>query len=89
MANQELANIFSQMADLLELKGEDPFRVNAYRKAARAVEGLTEDVADLLAAGKLESVPGIGKSTAQKIAQYLKEGRIDKHAELLASVRAR
>ncbi|MGB9626920.1 MAG: helix-hairpin-helix domain-containing protein, partial [Phycisphaerae bacterium] len=86
MANQELANIFSQMADLLELKGEDAFRVNAYRKAARAVEGLTEDVADLLAAGKLDSVPGIGKSTAQKIAQYVKEGRIDKHAELLASV---
>jgi len=86
MANRELANIFSQIADLLELKGEDPFRVNAYRKAARAVEGLTEDVADLLAAGKLDSVPGIGKSTAQKIAQYVKEGRIDKHAELLASV---
>jgi len=86
MANRELANIFAQIADLLELKGEDPFRVSAYRKAARAVEGLTEDVADLLAAGKLDSVPGIGKSTAQKIAQYVKEGRIDKHAELLASV---
>jgi DNA polymerase (family 10) len=86
MANRELANLFSQIADLLEIKGEDTFRVNAYRKVSRAVEGLTEDVADLLAAGKLDSVPGIGKSTTEKISQYVKEGKIDKHEELLASV---
>lgn len=86
MANQELADIFSEIADLLEIRGEDRFRVNAYRKAARTVESLAEDVADLLASGELASVPGIGKGTVEKVAQYVRDGRVQLHDELLASV---
>ncbi len=86
MANRELVNIFTEIADLLEIKGEDAFRVNAYRKAARALDGLTEDVADLLAGGRLKDVPGIGKGTLEKITQFLTAGRIDLHEELLASI---
>jgi len=86
MINRELASIFGQIADLLEITGGDPFRVSAYRRAARTIEGLAEDAADLLKAGTLEEVPGIGKSTVEKIRQYVAEGKIDLHQELLASV---
>ncbi len=86
MANQDLAAIFSEIADLLEIRGEDRFRVNSYRKVARTLDDLAEDVADLFAAGSLESVPGIGKGTAAKIAEYLADGKVKLHEELLASM---
>lgn len=86
MANKELTAIFSQMADLLEIQDADPFRINSYRKAARSIDDLTEDVADLAAEGRLTGIPGVGKSMTEKILQYLKHGSIDLHKELLASV---
>ncbi len=86
MKNQEIADIFSQMADLMELLGEDRFRVNSYRKAARTVGELTEPIEEVAAAGRLEEVPGIGKSTAEKIHQYLQTGKIASHQELLGRV---
>ncbi|MGA2266383.1 MAG: DNA polymerase/3'-5' exonuclease PolX [Phycisphaerae bacterium] len=86
MKNQELANIFSQMADLMEILGEDPFRVASYRRAGRVLEDLAEPIEEIAAAGKLEELEGIGKSTAAKINQYLSTGRIQAHQELLAKV---
>jgi len=86
MGNADLARIFNQVADLLEIKGEDRFRVNSYRNVARTIADLEEDACELLAAGKLKDIRGIGKGTLEKITQYCREGRIDLHAELLASV---
>ena len=86
MKNQDIADIFSQMADLMELLGEDRFRVNSYRKAARIVGELTEPIEEVAAANRLEGVPGIGKSTAEKIRQYLQTGKITRHQELLGRV---
>lgn len=76
MSNLEIAGQFSRIADYLEIKGENPFRVRAYRRAAQALEGLAEEVALLRERGELQTIPGIGKDLAEKIAEYLAGGRI-------------
>lgn len=77
--NDEVAARLDELARLTKVDEQDPnsFRVRAYEKAARAVESLSEDVADL-SANALTTVNGVGKSTAQKIRQFVDEGRIDK-----------
>jgi DNA polymerase (family 10) len=66
--NNDVADIFDEVADLLEIKSDNPFRVRAYRNAARTVAGLSRSVADLAAEEKgLEGIPGIGKDLAEKI----------------------
>jgi DNA polymerase (family 10) len=66
--NDDVAGIFDEVADFLEIKGDNPFRVRAYRNAARIVSGLSRGVAELAAEEKgLEGIPGIGKDLAEKI----------------------
>jgi len=73
--NAEVAAMFDQAAELLEIKGENQFRVRAYRRAARTIEGLPEGVKSLLAAGRdLSELPGIGKDLAGKIAEIVETG---------------
>jgi len=84
--NQNLARIFDRIADALELKGESGFRVLAYRKAARVLADLTEDVAELSARGELERVPGIGSGIAGKVGEYLSTGRMRKLDEATAGL---
>ena len=86
MKNRDIAAVFTQMADLMEILGEDPFRVNSYRKSARTLEELTESVEELAATDRLMEIPGVGKGTAEKIREYLADGRITAHQELLAKV---
>jgi DNA polymerase (family X) len=86
MVNQEVSTLLDEIADLLELTGADPFRVNSYRKAARSIGDLTEDIADLANRGELQKIPGVGKGTAERILQYLQTGKMAVHQELLASV---
>jgi len=86
--NKELARVFDQIADLMEIKGEDPFRINSYRRAARSLKDCPHDVAALAEAGRLQEIPGVGKGTAERINQYLKTGQIEVHHELLAAVPA-
>ncbi len=76
MRNFEVARIFDLMADLLEIRGENPFRIRAYRRAAANLESLTEDVETVVAEGRLETIPGIGKDLAGKIVEYLTTGRM-------------
>ena len=80
--NLEIARIFAQIADLLELKQESTFRVNAYRKGSRALESLVEDVQAVAARGELRKIGGIGASLAEKIEEYLRTGRIEYFDEL-------
>jgi DNA polymerase (family 10) len=66
--NNDVADIFDEVADLLEIKGDNPFRVRAYRNAARTVAGLSRSVADLAGQKKgLDGIPGIGKDLTEKI----------------------
>ena len=72
--NAEIAAMFDQTADLLEIKGENQFRVRAYRRAARTVEGLPQSVRGMLAAqADLSELPGIGKDLAGKIAAICRQ----------------
>ena len=86
MKNKEIAALFSRIADALEIKGELPFKVLAYRKAAAVLEDLGEDVESLAAEKKLLSVPGIGSGTAAKIEEYLKTGKMKKYQEALSGI---
>ncbi len=74
--NHEVAQRFEELADLLEFKGENAFKIRAYRRVARVLDDLTEDVAALAAAGTLRDLPGVGEATAKKINEYLETGKI-------------
>jgi DNA polymerase (family X) len=76
--NAEIAAMFDQAAELLEIKGGNPFRTRAYRRAARVIEGLPKSVAALLKGGEnLSELPGIGKDLAGKIAGIVATGKFD------------
>lgn len=85
MDNKAVANILYETADLMEINGDDSFRVRSYRRAAEAIEALPDQVADLLAAGekKLLEVPGLGKAMVGHIKELLQTGKLKMHAELL------
>lgn len=73
--NADIARIFNQVADLLEISGANPFRVRAYRNAARTVDDHPQSMATLLAEGEdLSELPGIGKDLAGKIAEIIETG---------------
>ncbi len=76
MKNQEIARAFSEIADLLELKGENPFRIRAYRRAAQNIESLSRDIAKL-SEDELTAIPGVGKDLAGKIREYLTHGSME------------
>ncbi len=85
--NTDIAEIFSQVADLLEIDGANPFRVRAYRNAARTIASLPQTVADMVREEKdLTELPGIGKDLAQKIEEIVKTGTLSNLKELEAHI---
>ncbi len=88
--NQALARIFGEMADVLDLLGENAFKVNAHRRVARALEDLAEDAAAMAAEdpAALRALPGFGEATVKKIGEFAALGRIPEHDELLARIPA-
>ena len=86
MKNKELAVIFSRIGDALEIKGETGFKVIAYRKAARILGDLTEDIEDISKEKKLQEIPGIGSGIAKKIEEYLNTGHMKKFDEALSDI---
>ncbi len=73
--NNDIAGVFDEIADFLEIEGENPFRIRAYRNAAHTVSGLGTELKDMVAAGEdLTQLPGIGKDLAAKIHEILKTG---------------
>ncbi len=77
MNAEEVAEILENIARLLELKGENPFKIRAYTNAARALETLPEDLAKVVAEGRLEDVEGIGKAIAEKITTLVQTGHLE------------
>ena len=86
MTKGEIAELFEEIADLLELKNENPFRVRAYRNAARALDGLTEDLQTLIKEERLTDIRGIGKDLAQKITDFATTGQCQAYEEIKASL---
>lgn len=88
MENRNIAAIFYETADLMEIRGDDPFRIRSYRRAAEAVEGLGFRLADVAAdTKKLLEIPGIGKGMAANIQQIVREGNFTLHEDLLQKYR--
>jgi DNA polymerase (family 10) len=86
MKNAAISNLFSEMADIMEILGEDKFRINSYRKVARGIGDMPGDIEEMLATGKLAETPGIGKSSLAKIEEFIKTGQITAHQELLTKI---
>jgi len=77
MKNQLVANILYQIADLLDLKGENFFKTRAYRMAAQTIEVLEEDIETLIKEERLLEIPGIGEGLAKKIKEIVETGRLE------------
>ena len=88
MRNQEVANIFRDIASILEIRGENPFRIRAYEKAALNIESLTGDIAAIAERKELEKIPGVGKDLAGKIEEILNTGTCSHLEELKKEIPA-
>ena len=88
MTNNEIAAIFEQIADLLEFKGDNPFRVRAYRNGARAIRDLPESVESIVADNwkRLLKIDGIGKAVAEKSVTLVQTGELPQLNELLEEI---
>ena len=77
MENKSIADIFTEIADILDIQGENPFRIRSYRNAARTIGDMSESLQDLVKTGwNLEEIPGIGKSIHEKIVEIVKTGKV-------------
>jgi DNA polymerase (family 10) len=86
--NKAIATILYETADLLEIDGQDSFRIRSYRNAAQAIESHPQQISSLIAEPKkLLEIPGIGKGMQANLVQLFKHGTIEAHAELLKKYR--
>jgi DNA polymerase (family X) len=85
----EIATVLTEIATLLELKGENPFKTRAYQSGARLIEALSEDeIAERVKAGTLDEVKGVGEALAQKISELHTTGRLEFYEKLRSSIPA-
>jgi DNA polymerase (family X) len=82
MNNAAIAQVFQDMADLLELKEDNPFKIRAYQKAARTIETLPEELDQLMREGRLREIPGVGEAISNKITELLTTGKLEAYAKL-------
>jgi len=86
MDNITIANFFHEIADILELKEENSFRINAYRKAAQVIEGLSQNIEEVAKEGDLTKIPGVGQGIAEKIYEIIKTERLTYLEELKKTI---
>ena len=84
MKNSEIAKVFEDIADLLELKGENPFKIRAYQKVVRSIEHLPVEVEQLVAENRLQAVPGVGEAITKKITELVTTGKLGYYENLKA-----
>jgi len=83
MKNSEIARVFHDMADLLELKGENVFKIRAYRRAAQVIEHLPKEMAVMLEQGEdFRKIPGVGEAIAQKSSELIETGKLEAYESL-------
>jgi DNA polymerase (family 10) len=86
MRNLEIAAVFNQIADLLEIQGANPFRVRAYRRGAISLESLTDNIEAIVQQGAVRNISGIGEDLERKIVEYLQTGKMEFHEQLKQEV---
>src|SRR6266550_1824410 len=88
MDNKAIAGILYETADLLEIDGQDSFRIRSYRNAAQAIEALPQQISELISEPKkILEIPGIGKGMLTNMQEMFKEGKLSLHTELLKKYR--
>ena len=86
MDKDQVAAILSEIGTLLELQGENSFRVNAYYNGARAIQQLEEDLGEVVRQGRLTAIPGIGATLRDKITTLVTTGRLPFYEDLKARI---
>jgi DNA polymerase (family 10) len=86
MDKEQVADILAEIGTLLELKGENPFKTRAYTNAARAIEGLSEPLAKIVAENRLGEIKGVGEALTKKITELVTTGKLKYYDELKASI---
>ncbi len=86
MDNIEIAQILNQVADILEIKGANQFRINAYRRVAQVIEAMAKDINEVYKAGELEKIPGVGEGIAKIIKELIEKGKSKKIERLKKKV---
>src|SRR5512136_1130901 len=86
MKNPLVSRIFRNIAEILEIKGENVFRIRAYQKAADTIEGLSEDIATYAAEDRLSEIPGIGVDLSAKIKEIVATGKLAFYEELKKTI---
>jgi len=88
MDNKAIAGILYETADLLEIDGQDSFRIRSYRNAAQVIEAFPGQIADIIdEPKKVLEIPGIGKGMLANLKEMIKEGKLSLHAEMLTKYR--
>jgi DNA polymerase (family 10) len=85
MTNQDIAKIFYYISEILELQGENPFKIRAYIKAAQTLESYTKEVSEIKDPEELKELPGIGEKIALKIKELLETGKLEMYEKLKKS----
>jgi len=85
MTNQDIANIFYHIAEILEIQGENPFKIRAYIKAAQTIESYTKELSEIKDIEELKHLPGIGEKIALKIKELLETGKLEMYEKLKKS----
>jgi DNA polymerase (family 10) len=87
MNNSEIAAVFWDIADLLQKKKENWFKIRAYRKVADSIEGLSVPVGQLVAEGRLKEIPGVGEAITKKVTELVTTGSLEYYERLKAELR--
>ena len=82
MKNSEIVKVFQDIANLLEAKGENQFKVRAYQKVVRSIEHLPVEVEQLVKEDRLKEVPGVGEAITRKITELVTTGRLGYYEQL-------
>jgi len=88
VTKSDVARIFEEMAEILDILGENPFKVRSYENAARVIESLPGDIGEMLTSGALLEVKGIGKSIFSHIEELYRTGKLGVHDEVKAKIPA-
>ena len=84
MNNKEVAKVFADIADLLELKGENLFKIRAYQKVVRSIEHLPVEIEQLVKEDRLREIPGVGEAITKKLTELITTGKLDYYEKLKA-----
>ena len=86
LKNLELSRIFEQIARILKIKGENPFKIRAYEKIALVLENLPIDIETINRQGGLNDIPGVGEAIAKKIEEFLTTGKLEYYEKLKETI---